>query len=175
MVPQILLSVSVVTDEIDSFAPRALKHQLESQSLGRRYRQHHRAIDATRPSLAPRQTFQDARLDLELGTAASVWMVHVPPELKEREDRNVSSMNMKCTILPPPLRNCYVSLSRREREVMALVVAGRLNKQVGAELGISEITVKAHRGRMMHKMNARTLPDLENMVAKLGLGSAEKR
>ena len=66
------------------------------------------------------------------------------------------------------LRDCYASLSRREREVMALVVAGLLNKQVGAELGISEITVKAHRGKMMRKMLARSLPELVNMAAKLG-------
>jgi FixJ family two-component response regulator len=66
------------------------------------------------------------------------------------------------------LRDCYASLSRREREVMALVVAGLLNKQVGAELGISEITVKAHRGKMMRKMQARCLPELVNMAAKLG-------
>jgi FixJ family two-component response regulator len=66
------------------------------------------------------------------------------------------------------LRDCYASLSRREREVMALVVAGLMNKQVGAELGISEITVKAHRGKMMRKMLARSLPELVNMAAKLG-------
>ncbi len=65
------------------------------------------------------------------------------------------------------LRNCYASLSRREREVMALVVAGRLNKQVGGELGISEITVKAHRGRVMEKMKARSLADLVTLNARL--------
>jgi FixJ family two-component response regulator len=67
------------------------------------------------------------------------------------------------------LRHHYASLSRREREVMALVVTGRLNKQVGGELGISEITVKAHRGRMMRKMNAGSLADLVNMAATLHL------
>jgi FixJ family two-component response regulator len=67
------------------------------------------------------------------------------------------------------LRQRYASLSRREREVMALVVAGLLNKQVGGELGISEITVKAHRGNVMRKMNAASLPDLVNMSALLGL------
>jgi FixJ family two-component response regulator len=67
------------------------------------------------------------------------------------------------------LRDHYASLSRREREVMALVVAGRLNKQVGGELGISEITVKAHRGKMMRKMNADSLADLVNMAAGLQL------
>jgi FixJ family two-component response regulator len=67
------------------------------------------------------------------------------------------------------LRDCYESLSRREQEVMALVVAGQLNKQVGGELGISEITVKAHRGRMMRKMHAGSLPELVTMAARLGL------
>ena len=65
------------------------------------------------------------------------------------------------------LRQCHDSLSRREREVMALVVRGLLNKQVGFELGISEITVKTHRGRVMRKMNAGSLADLVNISAKL--------
>lgn len=65
------------------------------------------------------------------------------------------------------LRDRYASLTRREREVMALVASGLLNKQVGAELGINEITVKAHRGRMMRKMQAASLPDLVNMAAAL--------
>ena len=67
------------------------------------------------------------------------------------------------------IRNCYESLTPREREVMALVVSGLLNKQVGGELGISEITVKAHRGQVMRKMKADSLPALVNMVARLGL------
>jgi len=67
------------------------------------------------------------------------------------------------------LRGRYASLSGREREVMALVAAGLLNKLVGSELGISEITVKAHRGKMMRKMNARSLPELVHMAAKLGV------
>jgi FixJ family two-component response regulator len=70
------------------------------------------------------------------------------------------------------LRDRYASLSRREREVMALVVSGLLNKQVGGELGISEITVKAHRGQVMRKMNAESLPDLVTKAAKLGVTSA---
>jgi FixJ family two-component response regulator len=72
------------------------------------------------------------------------------------------------------LRDRYQSLSRREREVMALVVRGRLNKQAGGDLGISEITVKAHRGRVMRKMRARSLPELVNMAARLGLESGGK-
>ncbi|WP_366511737.1 response regulator [Mesorhizobium sp.] len=63
----------------------------------------------------------------------------------------------------------HESLSCREQEVMALVVSGLLNKQVAFELGISEITVKAHRGRVMRKMEAKSLPDLVNMDARLGL------
>jgi FixJ family two-component response regulator len=65
------------------------------------------------------------------------------------------------------LRGNYASLSARQREVMALVVGGRLNKQVGGELGISEITVKAHRGKVMRKMNAGSLPDLVRMADRL--------
>ncbi|PWT71515.1 MAG: DNA-binding response regulator [Proteobacteria bacterium] len=72
------------------------------------------------------------------------------------------------------LRDCYASLSSREREVMALVVSGLLNKQVGAELGISEITVKAHRGQVMRKMKADSLPDLVNMASRLRLTPAPK-
>jgi len=70
------------------------------------------------------------------------------------------------------LRDRYVSLTPRERQVMSLVVAGLLNKQVGGELGISEITVKAHRGQVMHKMKANSLADLVKMAARLGRGSA---
>ena len=65
------------------------------------------------------------------------------------------------------LRDCYASLTQRERQVMALVVSGLLNKQVGGELGISEITVKAHRGKVMQKMKADSLADLVKMAARL--------
>ncbi|HEX3400220.1 MAG TPA: response regulator [Acetobacteraceae bacterium] len=72
------------------------------------------------------------------------------------------------------LRDDYALLSRREREVMALVVSGLLNKQIGGELGISEITVKAHRGQVMRKMKAGSLADLVNMHAKLGFERASR-
>ena len=65
------------------------------------------------------------------------------------------------------LRDRYASLSQRERQVMVLVVSGLLNKQVGGELGISEITVKAHRGKVMQKMKADSLADLVKMAARL--------
>jgi FixJ family two-component response regulator len=70
------------------------------------------------------------------------------------------------------LRDCYASLSPRERQVMALVVSGLLNKQVGGELGISEITVKAHRGKVMQKMKANSLADLVRMATQLRLTRA---
>ena len=68
------------------------------------------------------------------------------------------------------LRTRYASLTHREREVMALVVSGQLNKQIGGELGISETTVKAHRGKAMEKMKAKSLAELVNMAARLRMG-----
>jgi FixJ family two-component response regulator len=82
-------------------------------------------------------------------------------------DRSRAALGQEAEI--QALRDRHATLSRREREVMALVVSGLLNKQVGFELGISEITVKAHRGQVMRKMKARSLPDLVNMAARLGL------
>ena len=70
------------------------------------------------------------------------------------------------------LRDRYASLSQRERQVMALVVSGLLNKQVAGELGISEITVKAHRGKVMQKMKADSLADLVKIAARLRPASA---
>ena len=73
-----------------------------------------------------------------------------------------------------PLRDRYAALTPREQEVMALVITGLLNKQIGGELGISEITVKAHRGSMMRKMAASSLPELVTIAAHLGLERSDK-
>jgi FixJ family two-component response regulator len=72
------------------------------------------------------------------------------------------------------LKDCYATLTPREREVIALVVCGLLNKQIGVELGITEITVKAHRGHVMRKMKADSLPDLVTMAMRLGIMPASK-
>ena len=89
-----------------------------------------------------------------------------------------NALNRSCAALGDAehmraLQDSYASLSHREREVMALIVSGRLNKQVGGELGISEITVKAHRGKMMRKMNADSLPELVRMADRLGPVSSQ--
>jgi FixJ family two-component response regulator len=72
------------------------------------------------------------------------------------------------------VRDCYASLTHREQQVMSLVVSGRLNKQIGGELGISEITVKAHRGQAMRKMKANSVADLVRMAEGLHLAPALK-
>jgi FixJ family two-component response regulator len=80
-------------------------------------------------------------------------------------ERSWSALNLQAQIRA--LERRYESLSRREREVMDLVVSGRLNKQVGGDLGIREDTVKAHRGRVMRKMQARSFAELVNIAASL--------
>ena len=82
-----------------------------------------------------------------------------------------SDANLKREGAQRQLQERFDSLTKREREVMNLVVKGLMNKQVAFELDISEITVKAHRGRAMEKMHAATFVDLVNMAARLGIGT----
>jgi FixJ family two-component response regulator len=84
-----------------------------------------------------------------------------------RETLDRSCLALQREVALSHIRDCYRALSPRERQVMALVVSGLLNKQVGAELGISEITVKAHRGQVMRKMKANSLPDLVRIASSL--------
>jgi FixJ family two-component response regulator len=70
------------------------------------------------------------------------------------------------------LRALFETLTPREREMMALVTAGRMNKQIAAEIGLAEITVKIHRGHIMRKMAAKSLADLVRMAEALGIGPA---
>jgi FixJ family two-component response regulator len=85
--------------------------------------------------------------------------------IRQSLERSEASLPREIEILD--FRSRYSSLTLRERQVMKLVVSGLLNKQVGGELGISEITVKAHRGKVMQKMKANSLPDLVKIAAKL--------
>lgn len=90
--------------------------------------------------------------------------------IRQALERSRVALNEQASL--QELRSCYASLTPRERQVMALVVSGLLNKQVGGELNISEITVKAHRGKVMEKMKAGSLADLVKMAAKLGVARA---
>jgi FixJ family two-component response regulator len=87
--------------------------------------------------------------------------------IRQAIERNETALRVEADIRS--LQGRYATLSRREREVMGLVVRGLMNKQVAFELGISEITVKAHRGQVMRKMEIGSLADLVNIAAKLGI------
>ena len=92
--------------------------------------------------------------------------------IRQALERSRTSLGQAAEIFA--LKERYSSLTQREQQVMKLVVAGRLNKQVGGELEISEITVKAHRGKVMQKMKADSLADLVKMAAKLSGNSSPK-
>jgi FixJ family two-component response regulator len=91
-----------------------------------------------------------------------------------RDAVNRSQANLKREGAQRQLEERLASLTKREREVMNLVVTGLMNKQVGFELDISEITVKAHRGRVMEKMHAATFVDLVNMAGRLGISTVRE-
>lgn len=92
--------------------------------------------------------------------------------IRDALDRSGAALREKADM--QLLRTCYASLTPRQRDVMTLVVSGLLNKQIGGELGISEITVKAHRGRLMRAMKADSVPDLVMMAATLGLSPGSR-
>lgn len=87
--------------------------------------------------------------------------IHVAVERDRQRRREAATLG--------ELRVRYGALTDREREIMALVVVGRANKQIAAELSVSEMTVKVHRGQVMRKMDARSLPDLVRMADRLGV------
>jgi FixJ family two-component response regulator len=91
--------------------------------------------------------------------------------IRQAITRSATTLNEQAEV--KALRECYESLTPREEEVMRLVVSGMLNKQIGLTLGISEITVKAHRGKMMLKMKADSLADLVKAAVRLGLTPAK--
>ncbi|MFZ0317880.1 MAG: response regulator [Candidatus Sulfotelmatobacter sp.] len=93
--------------------------------------------------------------------------------IRDALDRSRTALTDKAEM--QSLRDCYASLTPREREVMTLVISGLLNKQVGGELGICENTVKFHRAQALQKMKADCLPDLVRMAARLGLTRVPKR
>ena len=91
--------------------------------------------------------------------------------IRQAITRSAATLNDEAEL--QSLRECYTSLTPREQEVMRLVVSGMLNKQIGLKLGISEITVKAHRGKMMLKMKADSVADLVKIAVRLDLTSTD--
>jgi FixJ family two-component response regulator len=140
-----------------------------------------RRVSAERPEMAVVFTTRcaDVRITVQAMKAGAVEFLAKPvrqgafvaaiEQALERSRRELEQLSRSSALLAS-----YASLTPREREVMVLVVSGLLNKQVGGELGISEITVKAHRGQVMRKMKADSLPALVHMVDTLGAALATR-
>jgi FixJ family two-component response regulator len=94
----------------------------------------------------------------------AIQLGHDHDRARLEQERSMAELNVR-----------FETLSPREREVMAYVASGRLNKQIAADLGVSEITVKVHRSRVMHKMRASSLPDLARMADQLQLAPTKPR
>ena len=147
-------------------------NRLEEQKLLSRERAEVPIIVVSRDSDIPTtvQAMKAGAVDFLLNPFSHAVLLEAIRESFERSRRTLDR-EMETT----DLRNCYGLLTRRERQVMALVVSGLLNKQVGGELGISEITVKAHRGQVMQKMKANSLADLVRMASELEQGLTPSR
>jgi len=169
--PQILASVHELLNQPSTLVPSCLILDVSQDcgilEIGKR-------LTVQRPeiSLILTASFGDVRMAVEAMKAGAIDFFLKPfsddvllSAIRESLKRSRSALDREIEVRA--LRNCYSSLSRRERQVMALVVAGFLNKQAGGELGISEITVKAHRRRVMQKMQASSLPELVRMAADL--------
>jgi FixJ family two-component response regulator len=170
--PQTLGSVDELFTQPPTRVPSCLilclSHDCSTFEIGKR-------LTAERPEIPIIliTSFGDVRMAVEAMKAGAIDFFLKPfsndvllSAIGESLERSRMALNRE--MRTRELRNCYGSLSRRERQVMALVVSGLLNKQVGGELGISEITVKAHRRRVMEKMQANSLPELVRMDAELG-------
>ena len=124
-------------------------------------------------------TLPDLRLAVQAMKAGAFDFLMKPLQHHVLTTVITAALEQSRTVLPHTRRGLalqqrYEALSRREREVMDLVVHGRLNKQVGSELGISEITVKVHRGKVMRKMQATSVAELVNMSARIRRGSPQR-
>ena len=108
--------------------------------------------------------------EVAMASEQSKYLVELYASIKER----LSKPDIDLATTRDIVENLHLAAIEPEREVMALVVSGLLNKQVGDELGISEITVKAHRGKVMRKMKADSLADLVKMAARLRLTPISK-